>query len=117
MDQVKSNNIVSPDKSFNNKRASLPRDLKTNPTDNSSSVVVISSPIDPNINPSQNVGLPVPSINNNIPPDTPTILSVVSQTVSHKPDGTSTIDVVLKVSDINGASEYDVRVAKSAGNL
>jgi hypothetical protein len=50
-------------------------------------------------------------------PRTPAILSVKSQTVGFQPDGTAKVDLVLVVEDIDGAVEYDIRVAKDAGNL
>lgn len=52
-----------------------------------------------------------------ITPDAPLILSVKSQTVSFKSDGSIAIDVVLEVQDIPNVSEYDIRVAKNAGSI
>jgi len=52
-----------------------------------------------------------------VTPDAPLILSIKSQTVSFKPDGSIAIDVVLVVQDIPNVSEYDIRVAKNAGSL
>lgn len=51
------------------------------------------------------------------PPRTPAILGVKSQTVGFQPDGTAKIDLVLIVEDLDGITEYDIRVAKDAGNL
>lgn len=51
-----------------------------------------------------------------ITPNAPLIQSIKSQTVSFKPDGTATIDVVLVVEDIDNVVEYDIRIAKN-GNL
>lgn len=50
-------------------------------------------------------------------PSTPAILSVKEQIVKFMPDGTAKIDVILEVQDIAGAVEYDIRVAKNAGDL
>lgn len=50
-------------------------------------------------------------------PATPALISIKSQTVKIKPDGTSTVDVVLEVEDIVGVTDYEVRIAKSAGNI
>ncbi len=52
-----------------------------------------------------------------LPPRTPAILGVRSQTVGFQPDGTAKVDLVLIVEDIDGITEYDIRVAKDAGNL
>lgn len=46
---------------------------------------------------------------------TPLITSVKSQTVSYQGDGTAAIDVVITVTDITGAKEYDIRITKNAG--
>lgn len=53
----------------------------------------------------------------NSPPRTPAIIGVRSQTVGFQPDGTAKVDLVLIVEDIDGITEYDIRVAKNAGNL
>lgn len=50
-------------------------------------------------------------------PATPAIKGVKSQIVNIADDGTVTIDIVLDVQDIPGITEYDIRVAKDAGNL
>jgi hypothetical protein len=50
-------------------------------------------------------------------PSTPVIISVKEQIVKFMPDGTAKVDVILEVQDIAGAVEYDIRVAKNAGNL
>lgn len=50
-------------------------------------------------------------------PATPAILSVKEQIIKFAPDGSAKIDVILEVQDIDGAVEYDIRVAKDAGNL
>lgn len=51
------------------------------------------------------------------PPAVPHIISVKQQIVNIHDDGTSTIDVILNVEDVKGVTEYDIRVAKDAGNL
>lgn len=50
-------------------------------------------------------------------PGTPAIIGVKEQVVSFSPDGTAKIDLILEIEDIEGAVEYDIRVAKNAGNL
>jgi hypothetical protein len=50
-------------------------------------------------------------------PATPAILSVKEQIVKFMPDGTAKIDLILEVQDIQGAVEYDIRVAKDAGTV
>jgi hypothetical protein len=50
-------------------------------------------------------------------PATPAIIGIKEQIISFQADGTAKIDVVLEVQDIDGAVEYDIRVAKYAGNL
>jgi len=44
---------------------------------------------------------------------TPLITSIKSQTVNYQGDGTAAIDVVITVSDIVGATEYDIRITKN----
>lgn len=50
-------------------------------------------------------------------PATPAIVSVKEQVIKFMPDGSAKIDLVLEVQDIEGAVEYDIRVAKDSGNL
>lgn len=50
-------------------------------------------------------------------PAVPHIISIKQQVVNIHDDGTITIDVILNVEDIAGVTEYDIRVAKDAGNL
>lgn len=50
-------------------------------------------------------------------PGTPAIISVKEQIVKFMPDGTAKIDVILEIQDISKAVEYDIRVAKDAGNV
>jgi hypothetical protein len=50
-------------------------------------------------------------------PSTPAIISVKQQIVKFMPDGTAKVDIILEIQDINGAVEYDIRVAKDAGTL
>lgn len=50
-------------------------------------------------------------------PQTPALLSIKSQTISIKEDGTATVDVILEVEGITGVTEYEVRIAKDARNL
>ena len=50
-------------------------------------------------------------------PAVPAILSVKEQIIKFMPDGSAKIDMVLEVQDIEGAVEYDIRIAKDAGNL
>lgn len=50
-------------------------------------------------------------------PSTPAIIGIKEQIVNIGDDGKATIDVILIVEDIKGVTEYDIRVAKNAGNL
>lgn len=50
-------------------------------------------------------------------PSTPAIMGIKEQIVNIGDDGKATIDVILIVEDIKGVTEYDIRVAKNAGNL
>jgi hypothetical protein len=51
------------------------------------------------------------------PPAVPHIIGVKEQIINIHDDGTSTIDLVLNIENINGVTEYDIRIAKDAGNL
>lgn len=51
------------------------------------------------------------------PPSTPSLVSIKSQTVKIKDDGTYAIDVIIDVEDIRGVSDYEVRISKSAGTI
>lgn len=44
--------------------------------------------------------------------ETPENIEIVSQTVRTAPDGRQVIDVVIEVTDVVGAINYDVRVTK-----
>lgn len=50
-------------------------------------------------------------------PSTPAIISVKQQIVKFMPDGTAKVDLILEVQDVVNAVEYDIRVAKDAGNV
>jgi hypothetical protein len=50
-------------------------------------------------------------------PATPRIISVKQENINFQDDGTAKIDVILVVEDVDEAAEYDIRVAKNAGNL
>ena len=50
-------------------------------------------------------------------PSTPAIIGVKSYVIKFQLDGTAKIDLVLEVQDIEGAVEYDIRVAKDSGNV
>lgn len=52
-----------------------------------------------------------------VSPQTPVILSVKSQTVTFQSDGTSKVDIVLEIQDVEHAVEYEIRIAKSAGTI
>lgn len=45
-------------------------------------------------------------------PATPEIIGVVSQTIRRLPSGQQVVDVVIEVSDVAGAENYEVRVTK-----
>jgi hypothetical protein len=100
---------------------SLPRDLLVNPNRSWEKTSGI------NALPQDLVTLPGETSNEGISspgdqhppfvPATPLILSVKSQQVTFKPDGTATIDVILDVQDVPGVVEYDIRISKNAGNL
>lgn len=116
MSQIKSNSIISDDKDFNNPNTSLPRDLKQNNIIGEQIQFIptqINFPGQTNTPASSLPSLPTDNLSI---PNTPIILSVKSQQVNHNPDGSSTVDVVLTVQNIEGVSEYDVRIA-NAGTL
>ena len=50
-------------------------------------------------------------------PSAPAIISVKQEIVKFMPDGTAKVDIILEIQDIDGAVEYDIRVAKDAGTL
>jgi len=50
-------------------------------------------------------------------PETPAILSIVSQEIRFSPDGKAIVDIILEIQDVPNAIEYDVRITKSAGTL
>ena len=47
----------------------------------------------------------------------PMVTAVKSQNISYQGDGSVAIDVVITVTDISGATEYDVKITKNAGLL
>jgi hypothetical protein len=51
------------------------------------------------------------------PPAVPHIINIKEQIINMHDDGTSTVDLVLNIEDIKGVTEYDIRIAKDAGNL
>lgn len=44
---------------------------------------------------------------------TPQWMNIIDQQVRIAPDGKAVVDVVIELEDVSGATEYDVRVAKS----
>jgi len=52
-----------------------------------------------------------------LPPSVPAIIGVKEQIIKFMPDGTAKIDVILEVQDVENAVEYDIRIAKDAGNI
>lgn len=50
-------------------------------------------------------------------PSVPAIIGVKEQIIKFMPDGTAKIDLILEIQDIDNAVEYDIRVAKDAGNV
>lgn len=63
------------------------------------------SPIDPSF-------IPEPDTEGQVFVPTPEIVGIVSQQVRRAPDGTNVIDVVIEVSDVVGATNYEFRVTK-----
>lgn len=55
---------------------------------------------------------PVPGGNNGIWLDTPDIIDVASQTLRRSAGGFNVVDVVVDVEDVEGATNYEVRVTK-----
>lgn len=63
----------------------------------------------------EDVQPPAPdSINDGTRLATPSSITVVTpQTVRFAPDGTQVVDVILEIADVEGATNYDVRVTKA----
>lgn len=120
MEQIRSDQII-PTKVADNTVTPIPRDLgqviginrkklglvQTDPTTGNSS-----NPDSPSGNDAVEVINPSSSI-----PSTPQLIAIKSQSVNIKPDGTTVIDVILDIEDVKNAVEYEVRIAKGAGNL
>lgn len=117
MKQINSDQIVDngiPD----NTVKPIPRDLSDVKSTSSgkSGLGFINSGGDSNIQtgPSPSSGTPANQITL---PQTPSLIGVKSQNVKIKEDGTYAVDIVIEVEDIQGVSDYEVRIAKSAGSI
>lgn len=121
MDQIRADQIIQATDKEQNKYFAPPRDLVV-----STKEAVESSPVAKEQE-DVSAGVSTPptggsdygeNLNDAVqPPATPAILGVKEQRVNIADDGTITIDVVLDVQNIPGITEYDIRVAKDAGNL
>jgi len=121
MDQVRSDQIISVAEKEQNRYFAPPRDLiiSTQPApeivpkskDAAETAPTTTQPSTGGTNYGDNLNDTVQN------PPTPAIKSVKSQIVNIADDGTVTVDLVLDVQDIPGITEYDIRVAKDAGNL
>lgn len=122
MSQIKPTQIIPGRKVRTNPNTAMPVDLdpaQTNLVIEGSSVVGQLS-IDPNtgeIVDQSSVNTESQLQQENATPSTPAIIGVKEQIVKFMPDGTAKIDIILEVQDINGAVEYDIRVAKNAGTV
>lgn len=126
MEQIRATQIIPVRELEQNPYVPPPRDLKLNTKEPSGAI------------PKNNLAVPLNAEGENIasaqspagssdygdglndaaqPPAVPHIISVKQQIVNMHEDGTATIDVILNVEDIKGVTEYDLRVAKNAGNI
>lgn len=117
MSQIRADQIISVPEKEQNKYFAPPRDL----------VIPTKPAVEPNQQTGQEEAVTTSStggvnygesLNDTVQnPATPAIKGIKSQTVVIAEDGKITIDVVLDVQDLPGITEYDIRVAKDAGNL
>jgi len=125
MEQIRATQIIPVRELSQNPFVAPPKDLELNTKESNGTVVPkasISVPIntgidyDPVLNPG---GLSYGDGLNDAaqPPAVPHIIGIKEQIVNMHDDGTSTIDLVLKIEDIPGVTEYDIRIAKDNGNL
>jgi hypothetical protein len=125
MEQIRATQIIPVRELSQNPFVAPPKDLELNTKESNGTVVPkasISVPTntgidyDPVLNPG---GLSYGDGLNDAaqPPAVPHIIGIKEQIVNMHDDGTSTIDLVLKIEDIPGVTEYDIRIAKDAGNL
>lgn len=120
MTQIKYSQIIPSRKVEMNPSVSPPRDLQVNADQLPSTRIPAAGT---SISPPAAGDLPQHNsiINNDIPnaviiPEVPVILGI-AQTVTMTADGTSKIDIIITLKDIPGINEFDIRVAKNAGNL
>lgn len=108
MNQIRSDEIIHSDPQTINKTSALPRDFERTGFVGEEEIQEI--PVNQMVS-SSNL------TNGSRVPETPAILSVVSQEIRFGPDGKAIVDIILEIEDVANAVEYDVRVTKSAGNL
>lgn len=122
MEQIKSDQIV-PSKVADNTVTSIPRDLGQIVGDKrkkSLGLIIADGPGGSTSNPDS-----ISPINDSVEvlnpaskiPSTPQLISIKSQTINIKPDGTAAVDIIIDVEDVRNAVEYEVRITKGAGNL
>lgn len=121
MEQIRADQIISVAEKEQNRYFTPPRDLiiSTQPAPDITPKATEESDFSAGVSTSSAGGTNYgDSLNDTVQnPPTPAIKGVKSQIVNIADDGTITIDVVLDVQDIPGITEYDIRVAKDAGNL
>lgn len=120
MNQIKPTQITEIQPKRPNPNISLPRDLKSfvpssDALDQLSGATA--SKLASSVNSIDLIDVEEQAPLDQIVPQTPVILSIKSQTIGFQPDGTSKVDVVLEIQDVDNAVEYEIRVAKNAGNL
>lgn len=113
MTQIKPSQIISDQNSRENLDTALPVELIQQGQQTNISTLNTSKPTDIQ---SQIINSPLSS-GENTTPQTPYVKSIKSQLVNFQPDGTTTIDVTLEVTDINNISQYEVRISKKVGSL
>lgn len=118
MDQIRENQIIPSRQLEQNPDVAPPKDFYLNVMEPQ----VVSSPQSTNNSPNIDQGLTGNNygdqFNDSVQlPATPAIISIKEQIVNIHEDGTASIDVILIVQDITNITEYDLRVAKDAGNL
>jgi hypothetical protein len=119
MEQIRSDQII-PTKVADNTVIPIPRDLGQVIGINRKKLgLVLPDPSGTSSNPDVPTGGDAVEVINpgSSIPSTPQLIAIKSQSVNIKPDGTTVIDVILDIEDVRNAVEYEVRIAKGAGNL
>lgn len=119
MAQIKENQVVPSRIVRRNPLEAPPRDLSLDFVDAQNLPVETTIPSQPTNFPTEAQPNPIlpPSTLPIVHLDTPLITDIKSQTINFQGDGSATVDVVLTVTNISGAKEYDIRITKDEGVL